>query len=1788
MHRSSSSFSTTNATAATAALVSSSSSNQLLVDSNNDFTPFNSSSSNANMINNNTGTASYQQDDTISLADTSMSFSSDLLISSKPRVEERITSLIQTFKFSNSSTLHHQLGKSIIPHLLPLFTHGILLPLQLIALGFIPFVQWGQIAHDINLYFFKTLITFGFHFIPHVAVVVLSVIVFVIHWFLILHTYIEYKGYLVGFVKFKRRSKQLSRFLVIALFILNLPITHLFSSFWSCDYTEKINSSGSDGGTFYLRDYSQVECWGPMNAVFAALSVIHIWPQVLIVLLFLFGVIETDSLLYSTSGSGHGLLKRRASFFSSKSPVFISVVNLVMMLFYWYSQMIPNYSSFPYLFPSFSLFLFLILAVLIFIIVPFNVRSENSYMAGIMFGIVGQNIVSLTCSIVNIDTNTVDVLSTNGVIYWGAAIGGFLIFLTVGVTIMDIYTRRATKVVKKICSPLLDSGNTSEIALTPDLLEEIGEANLEMAIRFCSSEYNSRQRTIVDENNDNPPSTKCRIISAIIRGSIRHKSEYSSASICLAIVNYVRYHKLDQTQHHAKTNLNIALYLLKRMYMCKPSIFEKYVGSVRRSEIETQLMASLNISADSEKSISKTLQHLSKKQSKLREFHKSFWKVVITNNENSLNELIIINRKITKLTSHCKSKFESLVALHSYNKSALRPYAMFVEEFIFDKEKSKEILQLVAVIEEEESQKLKSKQPTILETFSERSLKKRRSRVVPAIIVSESMSQLEEEKKIKFDDICEFENQHDEEQFSKKQQDTYTKSIQRRSHLTTTIIFTSFFPWVSLLVVIGGLIAAVMISNSFTGSLSSGSNPELSAYQNLCATSPYPFLILCEIRLLQRHYYFDKDNSTFSRTYKKTQQEKLKTYKGYLKSFLEQMSETDKTGYLDLWEGQETEIFMPVISTTFNENSTMNYEKRNVTIKEIVELMDVHVDRVKDFTETQVKQTLDNPSFLFFWQNRKYNAYALENVCSDVLTAKSNKVSNILNLFLYVMGASIGVFFILGLITLVVLIDYFKKQQRIAHLFFGLAKEESGKIYHTLEKASTSKVSHNIDSDRTSLAIGTYFTPTRTLISLVIIIFLTALLAIILYLVDTNNNLKNQDMALNKLYQASKIKVIFNRIMFKLGELLLMNDWKPLWGGLSCEIDRIHKDITTHSREVETYMKSYLYGDSSKGYFSLLGVSDDIDKLILPANCSRFQNSGNITDLSSFLENNTITNNRQYFECLSVTQLLQLFIVYIDLYNQLAYRKTYIPQVLLPQFHSVSWEMAASFNYKVKTSLEIFITTFSKLSNLSLTISISVIFFVIFLICAYIGYSSIIRYEQEIYQLRQMFNHVSWEVLDNNQKVSRYILNDQLYSTLNMFRRSKQKKFLVDSRERVDNLTAILSTAIEGVIQFDAQGTVEMINTSALRMMGIKSSSEVIGTPVTSLFSTNEREKLEEKLSYLQQSESSGEVVELNAKRGHAISTNTLDASKSFPIVMSISVAQIEVQQNEVMMEKKQKKIFTAIFRDITSEKKSVELLNIEKKKSENLLLNILPVAVANRLKAGETTISEKFDDVTCLFSDMVGFTSRSSYCSPTELVQMLNYIVNGFDALCDIYKLEKIKTIGDAYFVAGGLYLDAKESDHPERTLNFAIDMFKVLKDYNESTGNLYSNQLNIRVGIHTGSVVAGVIGTKKFAFDLWGDAVNTASRMESTSLPGRIQISRSTYERVHDLYDYEPREVEVKGKGLMMTYLLKQKFNDFENRLLMSVGASIVGLVPDDSSTSLDTLRIKKPSTDNYLEQQ
>jgi class 3 adenylate cyclase len=222
-------------------------------------------------------------------------------------------------------------------------------------------------------------------------------------------------------------------------------------------------------------------------------------------------------------------------------------------------------------------------------------------------------------------------------------------------------------------------------------------------------------------------------------------------------------------------------------------------------------------------------------------------------------------------------------------------------------------------------------------------------------------------------------------------------------------------------------------------------------------------------------------------------------------------------------------------------------------------------------------------------------------------------------------------------------------------------------------------------------------------------------------------------------------------------------------------------------------------------------------------------------------------------------------------------------------------------------------------------------------------------------------------------------------------------------------------------------------------------------------------------------------------------------------------------------------------YRDITERKQAEDALRAEQEKSERLLLNILPQAIADRLKQNETTIAEYFPEVTVLFADIVGFTPLSAIMNPIDLVELLNQIFSGFDMLCEQHGLEKIKTIGDAYMVVGGI--PAPRADHAEAIALMALDMQTAMARFNAHHKKYFS----IRVGIHSGPVVAGVIGLKKFIYDLWGDTVNIASRMESHGISWRIQVTEATYELLKHKYLFQERgNIEVKGKGEMTTYLL------------------------------------------------
>jgi len=256
--------------------------------------------------------------------------------------------------------------------------------------------------------------------------------------------------------------------------------------------------------------------------------------------------------------------------------------------------------------------------------------------------------------------------------------------------------------------------------------------------------------------------------------------------------------------------------------------------------------------------------------------------------------------------------------------------------------------------------------------------------------------------------------------------------------------------------------------------------------------------------------------------------------------------------------------------------------------------------------------------------------------------------------------------------------------------------------------------------------------------------------------------------------------------------------------------------------------------------------------------------------------------------------------------------------------------------------------------------------------------------------------------------------------------------------------------------------------------------------------------------------------------------------------------------------------VFTLLAVFASQRRAALAALRLEQAKAEDLLLNILPRSIADKLKAQTQPIADQFASASILFADVVDFTPWSERLSPVEVVGYLDGLFSHFDALAERYGLEKIKTIGDCYMVAAGV--PTPRPDHARALALMALDMLGAMRS-NDEVEHL---GLELRVGINSGPVVAGVIGRKRFLYDLWGDAVNTASRMESHGAPGRIQITRATYEMLADEFECEPRgTIAVKGKGELEAWYLLGRRGDrasaAENASpAVEVGASDAGRAP------------------------
>lgn len=221
--------------------------------------------------------------------------------------------------------------------------------------------------------------------------------------------------------------------------------------------------------------------------------------------------------------------------------------------------------------------------------------------------------------------------------------------------------------------------------------------------------------------------------------------------------------------------------------------------------------------------------------------------------------------------------------------------------------------------------------------------------------------------------------------------------------------------------------------------------------------------------------------------------------------------------------------------------------------------------------------------------------------------------------------------------------------------------------------------------------------------------------------------------------------------------------------------------------------------------------------------------------------------------------------------------------------------------------------------------------------------------------------------------------------------------------------------------------------------------------------------------------------------------------------------------------------------RHTDAERRYVRLLEQEEARADRLILNVLPAGIADRLKIGETLIADDEEDASLLFADVVGFTSFAEHRDAGEVVRLLDAIMTGFDKLAAVYGIEKIKTIGDSYFAAGGL-TQPRGDDYLAKTVEMAYDMLETIAEVGDG--------LTLRIGIHAGPVVAGVIGMHKFTYDLWGDSVNVASRMESHGVPGRIQVSEAVRDRLAERLTFEDRgTIDIKNRGQMRTFLAEER---------------------------------------------
>ncbi|EFC49186.1 predicted protein [Naegleria gruberi] len=1493
------------------------------------------------------------------------------------------------------------------------------------------------------------------------------------------------------------------------IIVLSAPIIFILTSFVDCDYgynpreslinfvshhANGTSISSTATLTPMLNRFTSMECYSTNNIILMAVTLSFIALYFVLCVLANFLVPNSHPLSFAP------MITEGYIF-----PIGMSLGNCIGILVHF---LIP--AEYAFVRSIVHLVYGMCMLVVIMKSLPMYRRYENTIVCGVVCARFGTSIGSIISFFVNA-SNTAEI----GIGMWALTTGLAVGLGLVGAVSMDIYTRYVIYFIK---TRYILSVRSSDRSLEKEAtniyfkLEEDGTMyKMMLYMRFVLMRY---ARTKTEELED-----KYDLVALIsfIRGISSQKcfSDIELLSMAGTLVGYLMVDEMHSSY--------FAQALLKRALKQRPDVYKRFLIHQRLREVELT-------GADDVKGSRTVLElksimlNIQKYITELTSLHRHFWKELmqeIVNYEKAEN----IVARCSVINHELDSMFDNILSLYYNDKTVLRTYASYLENFKFNKELANEYYTEASSLEEEESRI----------PLAQKGNRRTKNKVFPDVQESVDISKKLGPKGLAVGRSVAFENLETASYLSSnmdfngvenanadtKREIGFRNALSLPDSHTIHIITFVFFIVFAFILLVVGLVIGLQFSKGVTMNVVN----VIEACSPICALSN----VLQSVRAFQMHSMFNSTlgSSNIPLTLTSESYIDLANTKILVSKFKDILVNLQQKAYNAKFDGTVysnyhevySEIYMPNIGddSKFYNHTT----KINVTVTDVTNTLIKISDQIINSKENDITKTLNSYGFMFLYINHESITDIYDKFCNIFTDSAKTEALAINNIFTIYISVSLATFILCGALYMI----FSRKEltvvrEQIKLIQHNVSKNEIGKLFHDLGKKVGDEVSIHISRNSLFKPKNAFLIVSAFLIIIVSVscgIYLDQTLGNSTYSFESYITMEDGFDTMTHLQYVSFIGTeYFSHVTTSIvgSETLQLLD--------DDEVEAMEDKLSYLTKQLRYFWNLCMYGSSVKAYETLVvGMFPETDQMIRGSvNCT-------VEKLSEtyIAGGNNSTTCEMGIDYMVQDTILMIYKMVQDLEGvHHSKGKTSISTLidLLNDYFKINY-MTKTISLKLIEFSNIFAVK-SSTPLLNNMIGLAVVGFASNIICAILMFLLLNNHRRSAFAMRGLFNYLSIDTLENNEKLRNYAL----YHTLgdNVLSKLKTKKQTQNGEDA--KVRSILNAAVDGVVLCSSSASIDIFNPAAQRMFG-NQQEDVIGKYIFTLFAPQHhgeiRKSIEGMKHTVSANDSKGETFEIECIRKN----NT-----TFPATVNIFVTIFD-----------KKPIITCFIKDITSEKKHNSLLAEEKKNSETLLLNILPGAVASKLKSGASLIAERFPDVTCFFSDMVGFTSLSSKLTPNDLVQMLNSIVMGFDDLMDKYHLEKIKTIGDAYFAAGGLHDLNAQSDHPERVLRFAIDTFSVIRAYNsEHRKGRVNEQINIRIGINTGPVVAGVIGRKKFAYDLWGDSINTASRMESNSKPGRIQISRSTYERVHDLgFTFEERKIEVKGKGLTQTYLLDAK---------------------------------------------